>query len=327
MSETINSLPVSEENYQKTMTQVVEPFLAERRRDAFFKSFDGHEIHYEQYLTPDAAGTVVISHGFTESAEKFREMSYCFILMGYNVFAIDHRGHGRSWRKQPEAFEIVTVDRFEEYVEDLRCLVEREIRPAVGNGPLYIYAHSMGGAVAVQFLQTYPGVFQKAVLSAPMIQARSGPVSPGLTLAMTRVFCAFGQRDKMVFIHHGFDPDRTYENSRDTSKARDGYCQAKRLKDDLLKTASASYSWVREAMKVAKKNLDPRRNAAVTVPVLLCQPEEDSSVVSEKENVFISQIPNGKLVRFTDCRHEIYASVDATVLEYLQAIEAFLKED
>ena len=36
MSETIKSLPVSEENYQKTMTQVVEPFLAERRKDAFF---------------------------------------------------------------------------------------------------------------------------------------------------------------------------------------------------------------------------------------------------------------------------------------------------
>ena len=326
MSEKITSLPVTEAHYAETMTAVVEPFLAERRKDGFFTSFDGHPIHYEQYLTPGAEATVVISHGFTESAEKFREMSYCFILMGYNVFAIDHRGHGQSWRKHPEAFEIVTGDRFQDYVTDLEYLVKLAVKPAAGDGPLYIYAHSMGGGIAVQHLQTYPGVFQKAVLSAPMIQARSGPVSPGLTRVMTRAFCLIGKGDDMVFIHHGFDPDRTYENSHDTSKARFDYYQAKRLKDDRLKTASASYRWVNEAMRVTKKNLDPKRNRAITAAVLLCQPEEDSSVVSEKEDEFISQLANGRLVRFVNCRHEIYASVDDTLLSYLQTIQDFLAE-
>ena len=172
----------------------------------------------------------------------------------------------------------------------------------------------------------HPGTFRKAVLSAPMIQANSGGISPGATLALTGFFCAFGQKDKMVFIHHGFQPDRTYEDSHDTSKARFDYYHAKRLSNDHLKTASASYSWVREAMRVAKKNLDPKRNANITVPVLLCQPEEDSSVISEKENEFISQIPNGRLQQFKKCKHEIYAAVDETVLEYLQTIQAFLEE-
>ncbi len=322
----ITSIPVSETGYEETMKTVVEPFLAERRQDGYFESFDGKQIHYEQYLTPGAPGTVVIVHGFTESAEKFREMSYNFITMGYSVFAIDNRGHGLSYRKHPEAFEVVTVDRFEEYVEDLNKFVTDVVKPAAGDTPLYIYAHSMGGAIAVQYLQTYPGVFRKAVLSAPMIQANSGPVSPAATKLLTGLFCAIGKRDQMVFIHHGFQPDRTYENSHDTSKARFDYYHAKRLANDKLKTASASYSWVREAMKVAKKNLDPKRNANITIPVLLCQPEEDSSVISEKENEFISQLPNGRLVQFKKCKHEIYAAVDETVLEYLQTIQAFLEE-
>lgn len=322
----ITTIPVSEVNYEEQMTTKVEPFLAERRKDGFFKSFDGNEIHYEQYITPGAPAAVVIVHGFTESAEKFREMSYNFIMMGYSVFVIDNRGHGLSYRKHPEAFEVVTVDRFEDYVKDLHHLVRDVVKPAVGELPLFVYAHSMGGAITVQFLQTYPGVFQKAVLSAPMIQANSGPVPPAATSLLSAVFCAFGQADKMVFIHHGFEPDRTYETSHDTSKARFDYYQAKRLKDDKLKTASASYRWVGEAMKVAKKNLDPARNAKITIPVLLCQPEEDSSVISEKENEFIAQIPNGRLVQFKKCKHEIYAAVDETVLEYLQTIEAFLAE-
>ena len=325
MNERIKTLPVSETDYETQMKNTVEPYLAGVRKDGFFTSYDGNRIHYEGYLTPDAEGTVVIVHGFTESAEKFREMSYNFIQMGYNVFAIDNRGHGLSYRKRPEANEVVTVDRFDEYVFDLHFFVSTVVRPAVGESPLYVYAHSMGGAITVQYLQTFRGVFQKAVLSAPMIQANSGPLSPAQTLAMTTLFCKLGKGDDMVFIHHGFDPDRTWENSHDTSKARFDYYQAKRLADDNLKTASASYSWVREAMLVAKKNLDPARNANITIPVLLCQPEQDSSVVSEKENEFIAQLPNGRLEKFYNCKHEIYASVDETVLTYLQTIEAFLK--
>ena len=33
---------------------------------------------------------------------------------------------------------------------------------------------------------------------------------------------------------------------------------------------------------------------------------------------------NGKLVRFQNCKHEIYAAVDSTLLMYLQTIEDFL---
>ncbi|MBQ7637568.1 MAG: alpha/beta hydrolase [Clostridia bacterium] len=326
MSLKITELPVSEANYEETMKNTVEPYLASLRKDVYFSGSDEKKIHCEQYLVPDAEGTVVIVHGFTESAEKFREMSYCFIKMGFNVFAVDNRGHGLSYRKRPEKTDVVTVDRFEEYVDDLDRLMETVVKPAVGDSPLYLYAHSMGGAVSVQYLQTHPGVFKKAVLSAPMIQANSGPVSPGLTLAMTRFFCLIGKRDDMVFIHHGFDPDRTWEDSHDTSKARFDYYHKKRIENDCYKTASASYSWVKEAMKVAKKNLDPERCARITIPVLLCQPEQDSSVISEKEDEFISLIPDGRLVRFKNCKHEIYASVDETLLEYLQTIEAFYKE-
>jgi len=326
MSLKITKIPVSEINYEEQMTNKVEPFLASIREDIFFKSRDDKQMHCEKYIIPDSKGTVVIVHGFTESAEKFREMAYNFITMGYNVFVADNRGHGESYRKNPDKYEIVTVDKFEDYVFDLNFLVETKIKPAVKDSPLYIYAHSMGGAIAVQYLQTYPGVFKKAVLSAPMIQANSGPLSPGMTLALTGFFCLIGKRDDMVFIHHGFDPDRTYEDSHDTSKARFDYYHQKRLKNDKLKTASASYSWVREAMRVAKKNLDPERCKKIEIPVLLCQPEEDSSVISEKENEFISLIPNGRLKQFSKCKHEIYAAVDETVLEYLQTIEAFLNE-
>ncbi|MCH5197341.1 MAG: alpha/beta hydrolase [Oscillospiraceae bacterium] len=326
MSLKITELPVSEKNYEEEMKNKVEPYLASLREDIYFKSWDDRSIHCEQYIIPNAVGSVVIVHGFTESAEKFREMTYSFILMGYNVFALDNRGHGKSYRKNPDKFETVTVDNFDEYIFDLNFLIETKVKPAVGDSPLYIYAHSMGGAIAVQYLQKYPGVFKKAVLSAPMILANSGPLSPGLTLSVMRTMCLLGKKDEMVFIHKGFNPERTWEQSHDTSKARFEYYHQKRIQNTLLQTSGASYSWVREAMKVAKKNLDPERCKKIEIPVLLCQPEEDSSVISEKEDEFISLVQNGRLEKFYNCKHEIYASVDETLLIYLQTIEAFLKE-
>ena len=324
----IKTLPVSEENYAETMKTKVEPYLAGIRADGHFASFDGKDIHYEKYVIPNAVGTVVLVHGFTESAEKFREMAYNYLMMDLNAFVIDNRGHGLSYRKHPENPETVCVDRFEEYVEDLKAFVDKIVKPAVPKDlPLYLYCHSMGGAIGVQFLQTYPGVFTKAVLSAPMIEPMSKPLNVPITKAIMRVFCAFGQKDKMVFIHHGFDPDRGWEDSHDTSKARFEYYHEKRKANRNLQTAGASCAWVREAMKVVKKNLDPKRNARITLPVLLCQPETDTSVVSEKENVFVGQLKNARLVQFPNSKHEIYLSVDSTMLTYLQTIEKFLKED
>ena len=323
MSPKITELPVSEVNYAETMTTVVEPFLESVRESAYFSSFDGNKIHYEKYLIPDAAGTVVVVHGFTESAEKLREMSYNFIKMGLNVYAIDNRGHGLSYRRNPDDPQTVTVKSFTDYVEDLYCLVTRVVKPECPDKPLFLYAHSMGGAIAVQFLQTHPGIFDKAVLSSPMIEPQM-PMPPAAAKAVAGLFIALGQGDKRVFVFKGFDPDRTYESSHDTSKARFDYYHAKKIANPLLQTSSASYRWVLEAAKVIAKNLDPARCAKITIPVLLFQPEEDTSVKSEKEDEFISLIPDGRIVRLPNCKHEIYASVDATVLEYLKEIESFL---
>lgn len=320
----IQTLPVREENYAEAMQTVVEPALAALRREGEFESFDGNKIHYEAYVKADAAGAIVISHGFTESAEKFREMSYCFLQMGFAVFAVDHRGHGRSFRYNPGDLQTVTIRKFEDYVEDLHCFVETVVKPAAGSLPLYLYAHSMGGAIAVQYLQTYPATFDKAILSAPMIQAQM-PIPPAVTLAMTKVFSLIGKKDARVFVHKGFNPDATFEDSHDTSEARYNYYKAKRIADPLLQTSAASYRWVEESVKVVKKNLDPARCVKIQCPVLLCQPAEDKSVISERENDFIALVPHGRLVQIPDSRHEIYLSIDSALLFYLQTIEAFLK--
>ena len=85
-------------DYSHVMDTQVIPFLRRHRTD--FSVNRGDTALFTSRFSPEGTprGTVMIVHGFTESAEKFHEMSYNFLQMGMNVFAIDNRGHGRSAR-------------------------------------------------------------------------------------------------------------------------------------------------------------------------------------------------------------------------------------
>lgn len=314
---------ISENDFALNMENTVEPYLEERAEEGFFEALDGKKIRYIYYKAEKPVGNIAVSHGFTESLDKFREMCWYFLHMNLNVFIVDHRGHGLSHRHN-NAHEVVHIKYFDQYVDDLQTFVKKIILPVSSSLPLYLYSHSMGGAIAVQHLQKFPGVFEKAILSAPMIKARTAGIPEPIARFTTRAFILFGKEKEKVIGYKGFNPERTYEESHDTSKARFDYYQKKRIENKHLQTSAPSYRWVNEAIKVSKLNLDKKRNERITAEVLLCQPETDSSVFSEMEDVFIKQVKNGRLVRFTECRHEIYNSVDNTVKEYLDTIESFL---
>lgn len=314
---------IQENTFAQSMESIVEPALAEIAYDNYFEALDGKKIHFVYYKAENPVGNIAICHGFTESAEKFREMCWYFHNMNLNVFILDNRGHGYSHRHNNNP-HVVHVKFFDQYVEDLQKLVKRVIRKTAPELPLYLYAHSMGGAIAVQHMQKYPGVFSKVILSAPMIKPRTAGIPEGIARFVTRAFILFGKEKEKVIGYKGFNPDRTYEESHDTSKARFDYYHKKRCENEKYQTSAPSNRWVNEAIRITKLNLDEKRNADITAQVLLCQPQEDSSVFSEMEDVFIKQVKNGRLVKFTDCRHEIYNSIDSTVKEYLDVIEDFL---
>lgn len=320
----IKELPVTEENYFDIMKGKVEPFLDEYRQSDYFKGWDGNSLYYEKFIIPDAIGSIVILHGFTECTVKYREMIYYYILMGYNIFIYDQRGHGRSFRyaKNPET---VSINKFEEYVNDAELFIDTVVKPASGELPLYLYAHSMGGAVAIQYLQKHDDVIAKAVLTAPMVLCKTAGLPTNFALFIARTFTLLGKGHDSVVGSKGFNPDRKYTESNNTSEIRFKYIHGNKSADKQIQTCDASYKWLREAVLVSRRNLDPKLCAKIKTPILVCQAEDDGSVYSEKEDDFIKLVKGGKLVHFKDSRHEIFGSSDSVVLYYVNTIEEFLK--
>ena len=87
-----------EANYQRTMKRDVEPYLRSYEKDGYIESYDSTAIYYRTYRIPQAKAAIVISHGFCEFAEKYKEVIYYFLKNGYSVYVPEHRGHGYSDR-------------------------------------------------------------------------------------------------------------------------------------------------------------------------------------------------------------------------------------
>ena len=131
----------------------------------------GIPVRWDWYGCKKARGSVLVSHGFTESGFKFIEMAWYFHQMGFNVMLFDHLGHGFS---RPEGGDpsITDIRAFSDYL-DAMGKVDAVMREK-GEGPFFLYAHSMGGAVGALYVKAHPDAFRAAIFSSPMIRALTG---------------------------------------------------------------------------------------------------------------------------------------------------------
>jgi alpha-beta hydrolase superfamily lysophospholipase len=114
---------------------------------------------------------VVVSHGLGEHSGRYEALATRLVEAGCAVYAVDHRGHGRSGGVAP-----ANIDRFDYVVSDLGTFVGRAQREHPGT-PTILFGHSMGGLVALDCALRNPRVLTGLVLSAPALAP--GEAVPG----------------------------------------------------------------------------------------------------------------------------------------------------
>lgn len=164
----------------------IDSFWTQRGEARPLTGAGGLQLAARRFLQPDRAserGAIVLVSGRTEAMLKYKEVVHDLWRNGFSVYIHDHRGQGQSEREpavrdQPD---IGHVEHFDAYVADLDTWLSGEVLPA-GHARVYLWAHSMGGAITARYLQSdRPSVarVQAAVLSSPML-AIAGLV-PGLS--------------------------------------------------------------------------------------------------------------------------------------------------
>lgn len=315
---------IPESKYTDSMQQIILPYLEERKKSGYFNSSDKIRLYYETYLQKDAIGSIVISHGFIESIYKYKEVIYYFLQAGYNVFGLDHRGHGKSYRHVKDKY-LIYVENFNDYVSDLNAFITQIVIPASKEKPLHLYAHSMGGAIGALYLEQYPDTFQKAVLTSPMMQIHTHGVPLPLTKAITGFYNAIGQGSHYIFTQKKYPPFDCFENSPSTSRARYEYYMEQCDANEVLQTSAGSFKWMKEALHGIKNLLLPENLEKIKTPVLLFKSENDSFVLPDGYDTFVS---HAKQVCFLDTKgtkHEIFFSENKVLEPYINTIVDFYK--
>ena len=268
-------------------------------------------------------GTIVISHGFTEFGRKYSEMVWYFLLAGYSVCVFEHRGHGHSAHDMSNP-SLVWIDDWRRYVADFATFAQTE---AADGGPMYLYCHSMGGGIGAAALERYPSLFDKAVLSAPMIAPVVG-MPTWVARIVVGVICGLGFGKSRVFGHADFDGNLNLDDYRGASEARIRWFHKQRLADECCWTNAATFEWANQAMALSRAVLKPDMCGAIETPTLLFQAGLDVWVLNGPQDEFIERVREGggsiEKVRYDQSLHEIFSMPNDVVGPYLKRILDFL---
>lgn len=127
-----------------------------------------------------ARGVVVLVHGVHEHGGRYAHVGEQLATAGYPVYAPDHPGHGRSPGTRGNIGSMAaTVDGV-----DATARMAAERQPGV---PVFVYGHSMGGLVALQYITGTPIELRGAVLSAPAMDVNAAnPVQRAMSGLLSR---------------------------------------------------------------------------------------------------------------------------------------------
>jgi len=193
-----------------------------RHRESTAAGIGGRELYTQSWL-PDGVprAVIVVSHGLGEHSGRYATLAAELVAQDYAVYALDHRGHGRS--QGPRA----NIERFAYVVSDFSSFVGRCARQHLDT-PVYVLGHSMGGAIAFASALRLQHALRGLVLSAPalatepavpkwqewLVRALSvvAPNTGALALppsAVSRDPSVVMRYESDPLVHHGAVPART----------------------------------------------------------------------------------------------------------------------
>lgn len=260
-----------------------------QHRDATFTGAGRQTIHYQSWLPAKVRAVVVIAHGLGEHGGRYADLAARLVAQGYAVYAIDHRGHGRS-DGGPSAY----VDRLANAVADFDALVERAAREQRGR-PVYALGHSMGALIGLSHAIKQRGKLAGLVLSAPAVVPGS---ASALKAAAVRLLSRFA-------------PRRGVAKLAPEALTRDAAAQADYLADPLVCHAKLPARTIAEILRFDE--LLPALLPMVDLPLLVLHGTADAVALPAGADLVMRYAGSADktLKRYEGLRHKLLSELPA----------------
>jgi lysophospholipase len=290
-----------------------------------FAASDGATLRWGHLAVPAPRAECVIVGGFAEFIEKHFETVRDLAARGLSVWCLDWRGQGGSARPK----RLPSRPRSRRYARDAAELVNFAETMLTTGKPRLLFAHSMGGAIALLSLGLYPGRFAGAVLSAPMLRIRTARVPPMLVRCITAPARVSGFGACFIPGAGPWRADRLPSPERSRISSDDARCRLRHAWFSAapeLRVDAPTYGWVDSSLAISRRISRPGFLAGIETPVLIGSPGIESFVVPQAHRRAARLLPDCRLVELPDSKHEPFLERDAIRDRWFAEIDRFLAE-
>lgn len=300
-----------------------------------FTSLLGRNIRYGRAPASGVRkGTVVLTHGYGEAIDIYYEVIRKYQEKGYDVFAMDWQGFGLSERDDPGRPQHPSAKGLLRHVYDLHHFVTEVVDPQRDKKvPLVMSTHSMGGHIGLLYLRKFPGMFDGAVMSAPMFDIyRLGLprlFRPVLRLAFNAA-SKMGLRDapvprgheilrKLSYLYGGL---RGLTSCQLSLREKWGY-----MMDTVFPSATVApptFGWLAAAFNTILPSTEDSFLKSIDTPVLIGSAGREDLVDNRAHTRAAQMMPRAQHVTIKESRHGLWFGADETFDEWWNHVSSFL---
>lgn len=149
---------------------------------------------FGQAWLPDtpAQAVMCLVHGMGEHSTRYAHVGDYLAKNGIAVVTFDHRGHGKSEGKRGHS------PNYDALMKDIDLLIQQATKQ-VPNVPVFLFGHSMGGNVVLNYALRRTPAVKGVIASAPWLRLAFEPSKLDVFLAnmMIKIYPSFTQSTKL----------------------------------------------------------------------------------------------------------------------------------
>jgi alpha-beta hydrolase superfamily lysophospholipase len=235
----------------------------------------------------DVQAVVVLVHGMGEHTGRYVHVADNLTAHGYVVLAFDQHGHGKTEGKRGH------VRAYENLLEGIDFLLAEAERDFPGK-PRFLYGHSMGGNVTLNYLLRRRPLIAGAVVTGPWLKLAFHPPAAQLVIArvIERVYPTWSDNRPLQTHHLTSDPE-----------------MARRIQEDPLGHGNITARFFLSVHRAGQWALN--HAAELSVPVLLMHGGDDKVTSIHASRRFAELAGSGCTFReWPGLRHELHNEQD-----------------
>lgn len=301
--------------------------------EGFFKNSKGQNIRYGRApaMNKQKKGTVLLTHGYNESIDIYFETIKKYQEQGFDVWAMDWAGMGKSDGDSADLKKKPSAEHFSRHVTDLEKFIQNVVKRDKTK-PFFMSTHSFGGHIGLMYLQKHQNTFDGAIMSAPMFDIRRAGLSsrfrPAIRWAFN-VLSKIGFKDTPIPQCRNDDPHNNdiKKHCDNADNLRSHWKEISQNWHPDTALERPTFGWVASAYDTIEDSLQEEKLRALKTPILVGSAACEDLVDNEAHER-VAELSGGKtiLVTIPDAGHNLFHNTNNVHNKWWTHISGFIKD-